>query len=109
LAPVITGGLGVPVVRSAVDGVTGLGTATMNISCSPDVLPEQRVTFTLGSREVPANAHPVKTSALTFVATNMAAGSYLVRLSIDGVESILIDRTNPDNLKFDPTQTLELT
>jgi len=108
ISPTITGGLGVPVVRTAVDVTTGLGTATIDITCSPDVLENQRVSFTLGSKEVPANDHPVQTNSLTFVVPNMAAGTYPVRLSVDGVESILIDRSDPANLKYDPTQVLEL-
>lgn len=109
IAPVITGGLGAPIARAASDVVTGLGTATINITCSPDVLPEQRVTLTLGAKEVPANPHPALTSSLTFVAKNMAAGEFLVRLGVDGAESLLIDRSDPANLKFDPSQKVVLT
>jgi hypothetical protein len=108
IAPRITGGLGAPVARTAVDPGTDLGTATITITCSPEVLPEQRVSLVLGAKEVPANPHTVQTSSLTFVARGMAADEYRVRLRIDGAESILIDRTNSDDLKFDETQKLEL-
>ncbi len=109
VSPKITGGLAPAIARAAVDVVTGLGTATINITCSPDVLPEQRVTLALGAKEVVAGPHPLKTSALTFVAKNMAAGEYFVRLGVDGAESILVDRSDPKNLMFDATRKVELT
>ena len=109
LSPSIIVGLGGPIARSAVDPATQLGTATVGITVSPEVLPEQRVTLLLGSKEVPANPHPAQTDALTFVAKGMAAGSYWIRLRVDGAESRLIDRSNPNDLKFDPSQKLDLT
>jgi hypothetical protein len=109
IAPVITGGLAAPVARTAVDPLTQLGTATITLTCSPEVLPEQRVSLVLGAKEVPAEPHPTQTASLTFVARNMAVGTHFVRLRVDGAESLLIDRANPDDIQFDPTQALELT
>jgi hypothetical protein len=109
VSPEITGGLAAPIARSAVDPTTELGTATIAITCTPEVLPEQRVSLIVGSREVQAAAHPAQTNALTFVAKRMAAGKYFVRLNVDGAESILIDRTNPNDLQFDLSQRVELT
>lgn len=109
IAPSITGGLGAPIARSAVDATTQLGTATVPITCSPEVLPEQRVSLVLGSREVSADPHPAPTSALNFVFKGVAAGEHFVRLRVDGAESLLIDRSDPAALKFDPTQKLVLT
>lgn len=109
VAPRITGGLGAPIARTAIDPTTLLGTATIPITCSPEVLPEQRVTLVLGSKEVSADPHPTQGSSLNFVFTGMAGGEYFVRLRVDGAESILIDRSDPANLKFDPTQKLVLT
>jgi hypothetical protein len=106
VAPKITGGLGVTITRTAIDPSTGLGTATVAITCVPDVLPEQRVSLVLGSKEVSAEHHPLKGPSLTFVFPRIAAGEYFVRVRIDGAESILIDRSDPVNLTFDPTQKL---
>jgi hypothetical protein len=52
----------------------------------------------LGGDEVPAGPHSAKTGNLTFVATDdppgkFAPGEYFVRLRVDGVDSLLIDRT----------------
>lgn len=109
VAPRITGGLGVPLARTAVDLVTNLGTATVVLTVTPEVLPGQRVTLVLGAKEVMADPLIVQSATVTFVAKGMAAGDHLVRLRIDGAESLLVDRSNPDDLSFDPTQKLELT
>ena len=108
IAPRITDGLGA-LARTAVDAVTGLGTATVEITCSPQVLPEQRATLVIGSKEIAAEPHPTQTDALTFVAPLMAAGSYPVRLRIDGAESLLVSGAASGDPQFDPTQMLDLT
>jgi hypothetical protein len=109
IAPRITSNLALPVARSAVDLNTQLGTATITLTCAPDVLPEQRVSLVLGSKEVLPEAHPNQTDTLTFVARGMAAGAYRVRLRVDGAESLLIDRSNPNDVKFDESQKVLLT
>jgi hypothetical protein len=109
VAPVIAGGLGAPIARTAVDPDTGLGTATIELTVSPEILPEQRVTLVLGSREIPAEAHPNKTDALTFKAERMMAGDYRVRLRVDGTESLLLQGAATGEPQFDPTQNLSLT
>jgi hypothetical protein len=62
------------------------------------VLPEQRVALLLGGDEVPAEQHPAQTGNLTFIAkddpaSKFVAGDYFVRLRVDGVDSLLIDRS----------------
>lgn len=71
---------------------------TIALSCSPEVLPAQSVALLLGSDEVPAEPHPAKTGSLTFIALDdppgkFAAGDYFLRLRVDGVDSLLIDRS----------------
>jgi hypothetical protein len=71
---------------------------TVTLSCSPQVLPEQRIALLLGGDEVPAEPHPAKTGNLTFIAMDdppgkFATGDYFVRLRVDGVDSLLIDRS----------------
>jgi hypothetical protein len=84
------------------------GAITYTVTASPDVLPRQRATLLLADQEIVADAHPAQTSTLTFVATAVAAGSYYVRLRVDGVDSILVNRavTPP---AFDPTQQVSVT
>jgi len=117
LAPAITkiNGAALPVppapplsvARSGV--ISGLGTATLVITCSPQVLPEQSAALLISDQTVSANPHPTQTDTLTFVARNMPAGTFRVRLRIDGVDSPVIDMTNPAKPKFDDSQRVTLT
>jgi hypothetical protein len=71
---------------------------TITLVCSPEVLPEQRVALLVGGDEVPAEPHPAQTGNLTFIANDdpagkFAPGDYFVRLRVDGVDSLLIDRS----------------
>jgi hypothetical protein len=96
------------------------GSITFTVSCSPQVGVKQHgtqiglvqsATLLLGDREIvaepPASAVS-PTGNLIFVAANVAAGEYFVRLRIDGVDSLLVDRsvTPP---KFDQTQKVTVT
>lgn len=88
LAPEITAGLpGVPIPRDA------QGNVTLNLTCRPEVRPDQRVGLLLGSREILPQAFAAQTDTLTFVAEGFQPGQYWVRLRVDGVDSLLVDRT----------------
>ena len=89
LAPRITNAMPLAVAR--VDVVDGLGQATINLTCAPEVRPEQRVTLALGDLEIRAEPHPAQTDALTFVAKKIGAGAFRVRLRVDGVDSHIVD------------------
>jgi hypothetical protein len=105
----MTTDLTVPVARTNVDLTTGLGDADITLAVRPDVRANQRISLGLGSRDIPA-AEPVATGAnVSFHVTGIAAGKYRVRLRVDGVDSLFIDRSDPKNLKFDDTQQLQLT
>jgi hypothetical protein len=69
------------------------GTATVNVACSPEVRPHQRVSLVVGAREVLAEPHPASTANLTFEILEAPVGSHLLRLRVDGIESLLIDRS----------------
>ncbi len=64
------------------------------VTCSPQVLPEQRASLLLGDREIMADDHSTgKNDTLTFLLTDVAPGDiFYVRLRIDGVDSPIIDR-----------------
>ena len=89
--------------------VGGLGNVTLQITCSPQVLPEQSAALLLGDQPVNANPHPTQTDTLTFAATQMAAGTFRLRLRIDGVDSPIIDMTDLAKTKFDDSQRVTLT
>ncbi|HVT57262.1 MAG TPA: Pvc16 family protein [Thermoanaerobaculia bacterium] len=67
------------------------GDVTVTVTCTPEVHPEQRVSLLFGDREVRASAHPAQTGTLSFNVAGVAAGTYVVRLRVDGVDSIPID------------------
>lgn len=79
------------------------GIVTITVRCLPDVLPSQRVTLVVGESEAPAQPHAARTNTLTFSFRVLTAGEYHVRLRVDGVESLLVNRAvNPP--AFDATQ-----
>jgi hypothetical protein len=91
LAPQITNAM--PLAVGRVDIVDGLGQATIDLTCAPEVRPEQRVTLALGDLEIRAEAHPAQTNMLAFVAKKIGAGTFRVRLRVDGVDSHIVDFT----------------
>jgi hypothetical protein len=80
---------------------------TFTVRCEPEVRPEQRVVLLVGSLEVPARPHPTQTDTLTFVTRSIAAGEYYVRLRVDGVDSLLVDRSSAPPV-FDPDQKVTI-
>jgi hypothetical protein len=78
------------------------------VTCSPEVRPEQRAALLLGDREILAEPHAAQTAALTFDAADLAAGDYFVRLRVDGVDSLLVNRAATPPV-FDPTQKVTIT
>ncbi len=77
-------------------------------TCTPEVWPDQYASLLLGDQEILADAHVSQTGTLTFQAQNLSAGVYFVRLRIDGVDSLLVNRavTPP---QFDLTQQVTVT
>ena len=72
---------------------TVAGVATITLTCTPEVRPAQRAALLLGDREVLADDHPAQTDTLTFVVADAPLGDRHVRLRIDGVDSLLVDRS----------------
>lgn len=72
------------------------GTIAFTATVSPEVRIGQRATLMLGDQEVRADAfaaNVTQSDTLTFSAT-LSAGTYWVRLRVDGVDSPMIDRTS---------------
>ncbi len=81
---------------------------TIHVNCSPGVQLGQRVALLFADREVlltpPLTA---TTQQLAFEVGAVAAGEYFVRLRVDGVDSLLVDRTvSPP--KFDQSQKVTI-
>jgi hypothetical protein len=84
------------------------GRVTLEVKCTPHVWQGQRASLLLNDRE--AIAGPFKgdkTDTLAFTFGDIPAGDYWVRLRVDGVESLLVNRavTPPE---FDATQRVTI-
>jgi hypothetical protein len=102
IAPTVTSALPMTVARS------GSGDATIMLTCSPLVMPDQHAILLLGDRQVEASPHPIQTGSLVFFVQAADAGDYLIRLRIDGVDSLLVDRSVTPPV-FDTTQRVKIT
>ena len=86
------------------------GEATLTVDFTPEAWPEQTVALMVGSREVPAPAHPAKTGSLTFTIPQAVAGQYYIRLRVDGADSSLLDPNPALTIpQFDPSLQVTLT
>jgi hypothetical protein len=84
------------------------GNVTFTVTTTPSAWPDQRCSLLLGDQEVLANPHAAKSGTLAFAAGNLVAGSYYVRLRVDGVDSLLVKRAPPPPV-FDDTQKVTVT
>jgi hypothetical protein len=86
------------------------GDITYTATCSPEIRPEQRASLLLGSHrpEILADPHPVQINTLTFQAKAVTPGDYLVRLRVDGVDSLVVNKAVTPPV-FDPAQKVTVT
>ena len=81
---------------------------TYTVTCSPEVRPEQYAALLLGDQEIVAQPHTKQTASLSFQAQNLSTGKYFVRLRVDGVDSLLVNRALTPPM-FDQTQKVTVT
>lgn len=84
----------------------------LTLTCVPQVLPEQHVVLLVGDREVQPSsvatpADPDVPTTCVFPINGLAPGSYVLRLRVDGADSIPIDFSSALP-QFDLAQTLVL-
>jgi hypothetical protein len=80
------------------------GNLSVTLMVEPHVLGSQRATLALGADEAIAEPHTGVSNTLVFEFGNVPAGARWVRLTVDGVESLLVDRsTTPPS--YDATQS----
>lgn len=84
------------------------GSVTYTATCTPQVLVGQAVSLFLGDAEIAAQAFTAQTGTLTFAATGVVVGSYYFRLRVDGVDSLLVNRSVTPPI-FDATQQVTIT
>jgi hypothetical protein len=86
----------------------GSGNVTLTLTCAPQVLPEQQARLLLGERAIQAEPHPAAAATLDFVITDAPVGEFVVRLRLDGVDSLPILLTESGPI-FDPDQKVTIT
>lgn len=84
------------------------GPIVYTATVTPDVQPQQRATLMVDDATFPADPHAAPTGTLTFSTTGLTAGLHSVRLRVDGVDSMLVDRTKTPPV-FDPLQQVTVT
>lgn len=103
VAPRITTALPLDVARD------GDEKAEIDLTFSPEFRSGQRAALLIGSREVPAGtpaASPADT--LKFIVKNAPLGEHFLRLRIDGVDSLLVQRPATGPPVFDATQKVTI-
>jgi hypothetical protein len=69
------------------------GNANVTINCTPNVRPTQDVELILGNLSTLATPFTTATPTPSFVVPGIPPGPYWVRLRVDGVDSLLVDRS----------------
>lgn len=88
------------------------GTVNLTLTCEPRIVAGQRILLLGGDRQFePASvvtpANPTQPTTLTFTVPGVPAGTYVLRLRVDGVDSIPVIQTGTPPLpSFDPAQTV---
>jgi hypothetical protein len=91
---------------------TAAGTVALTVTCQPRIAAGQRVLLVFGDRQAEAGSittpgDPAQPTTVTFTVSGVVAGSYVVRLRVDGVDSIPVVATGtPPVPSFDPAQTV---
>ncbi len=85
----------------------------LTVTCRPQIRPEQRVTLLFGTREfapssVTTPPDPDSPTTLVVPIDGMATGAYVVRLRVDGADSVPIDLTSTP-AQFDSAQRVTVT
>jgi len=83
------------------------GSITFTVTCSPEVWPGQSASLLLNDQDLPASTVGAQTATLTFTAS-LGKGVYFGRLRVDGVDSLLVNRSVTPPV-FNPTQQVTIT
>ena len=93
------------------------GDVTLTVVCAPRLQPRQHAgtrllfgPYTLAPDSVTTPVLDTEPTTLTFVAKAAPAGTYLVRLRVDGIDSLpIVVSGSPARFDFDPSQKVNLT
>jgi hypothetical protein len=84
------------------------GDITMTVTTAPQIRKEQSVSLLFGDQQIQHDALTAATDTVTFDLKAVKAGNYVVRLRVDGVDSIPVDRASQIP-RFADGQTLKVT
>jgi hypothetical protein len=90
---------------SSITRDAGTQQVTVTLDVRPQVWPAQEVMLTLGGDSAPAQPITTLAPTLTFELGAVPPGSQWVRLTVDGVESLLVDRSVEPPV-FEPSQSV---
>ena len=92
LAPTITSFPPIAMTRGTVNGVANV--LSLRIGCKPEIRVGQKVALLMDRREAPAQPFIANTATLDFQFADAppAGGTSLLRLKVDGIESIVVNR-----------------
>jgi hypothetical protein len=79
-----------PQIISALPASVAGASFSLSPTCSPGLLPRQHVSLIVGSQEIAAAPFQSATNTPTFNFANVAPGTYLIRLRVDGIDSPII-------------------
>lgn len=91
------------------------GDISLTVTCSPRLRDGQGVLLLFGERQISVRtistpADPSMPTTLTFLVPAATEGTYVVRLRVDGVDSLPFVRTGtPPRLEFDANQKVKIT
>ena len=104
-----------PLIQSRNPPNAAAGNVVLTIECLPQVLPEQRVSLLFGDRDIkadsnvtPANPALPTTLMFTVAAAEARPNPYVLRLRVDGADSIPVDFSGAVP-KFAANQTVTIT
>lgn len=88
--------------------------ATLTLTCVPQIRPGQRVSLLSGGREfspeaITTPADPTAVTTLSFTLADLLPGEYVVRLRVDGVDSIPVTFSDTTPPQFDDNQKVTIT
>lgn len=66
---------------------------SLSLDVKPELRPEQEAVFSLGSHTAAVQPHPTATSSVDFELGAVPRGSQWAQLTVDGVDSLLVDHT----------------
>jgi hypothetical protein len=89
------------------------GTFVLTVTCRPRLRARQRVSLLFGEREIPVATIPIPANTaspteLTVTVPDALQGTYVVRLRVDGVDSLPVLRSGT-RFEFDPQQKVTIT